>query len=351
MDKTEKHLSEPRIEQLSDGTVLLRRAWPQLGRMLYQLEHDAIDSNEHLDDVQKRELRAKVKEIILDRCSSYERQYEAFEYVMRGRAVEIVGNPCYPGIDGKEHELPYTGLEGCYVGSEAKTGRPGLTQAQIVEEEANIGLELLKRLKKDAIKNYAWANFTRISDPDHHVLDKGDLKRIHLLWACIVHRLNQRIYENEECKKTPLEQVEAILRNDSRLANDPAIQQEYTMLKEKTDNTHNEMPADRKRRHENDRIFRDRLAENDHFRRETYARIKDPYGLSGHIAYHIEDSTFANANIIEELHLPKPPDRHNSPSYQVMLTPEQVEGYLFLARLGEHGGDPVIRSMLTSEER
>lgn len=351
MDRIEKPLSEQSMEQLPDGTVLLRRTWPQLGRMLYQLEHDAVDSNEHLDEVQKRELRAKIKEIILDRCSSYERQYEAFEYVMRGRAVEIVGNPFYQGSDGKEHELPYTGLEGCYVGSEAKSGRPGLTQAQIIEEEANIGQELLKRLKKDAIKNYAWASFARIADPDHHVLDKADLKRLHLLWACVVRRLNQRVYENEECKKTPLEQVETILRSDSRLANDPVIQQEYTILKEKTENTQNGTPEEKMRRIENDRIFRDRIEENDRFRRETYALIRDIYGRYGHIEYRIEDGTFANANIIEELRLPQPPDRNSSPSYQVKLTPEQVEGYLFLARLGENGGAPVARSLLTTEKR
>jgi len=350
MDRTEKRLSEQSTEQLPDGTMLLRRQWPQLGRMLYQLEHDAIDSNEHLDTVQKRELREKVKEIILDRCSSYERQYEAFEYVMRGRAVEIVGNPHYPGTDGKEHELPYTGLEGCYVGSEARSGRPGLTQPQIIEEEANIGLELMKSLKKDAIKNYDWGTFARIADPDHYLLDKEDLKRMHLLWACVVRRLNQRVYENEEFKKTPLEQVEAILRSDSRLANDPVIQHGYTVLKEKTENGHNnELTEEKKQRVENDRIFHDRIEENDRFRRETYAQIKDPYGRYGHIDYRIEDSSFADANIIEELHLPKPPDRDSSPSYLVTLTPEQTEGYLFLAHLGEKGGAPMARSMLTSE--
>lgn len=348
MERAEKRLSEQSVEQLPDGTVLLRRTWPQLGRMLYQLEHDAIDSNEHLNDVQKADLRTKIKDIILEQCSSYERQYEAFEYVMRGRAVEIVGNPHYLGEDGKRHELPYTGLEGCYVGSEAKPERPGLTQAQIVEEEANIGVELLKRLKKDAIKHYTWASLARISDPDHHVLDKEDLKRINLLWACVVHRLNQRIYENEECKKTPLEQVEAILRSDSRLASNPAIQQEYIMLK-KQEASRGAIDKPVVPTGYNDRIFRDRLEEHNRFRRETYALLKEICGRYGHIEYRIEDEVFAEANILEELRLPKPPHRQSSPASLVKLMPEQVEGYLFLARLGENGGNPLARSILTSE--
>jgi hypothetical protein len=346
MDRRERRFSEQSLEQLPDGTMVLRRTWPQLGRMLYQLEHDPIESSEHLNDTQKRELRTKVKDIILDQCSSYERQYEAFEYVIRGRAVEIVGNPSYQGEDGKAYELPYTGLEGCYVGSQAKPGRPGLTPEQIIEEEANIGLELLNRLKKDAIKDYAWAKFARIADPDHHILDKEDLKHIHLLWACIVRRLNQRIYENEECKKTPLEQVEAILRNDSRLANDPVIQQEYTTLKEKKKTAQNETPEERKHQLASDRIFRDRMEEHDRFRRETYALLRDIFGRYGHIQYRIDDSSFADANILEELHLPKLPDRHNSHPYLMKLTTEQVKGYLFLAQLGEKGGDPLARSIL-----
>src|ERR1019366_172648 len=208
MDRTEKHQAEPKMERLPDGTMILRRAWPQLGRMLYQLEHDGIDSNEHLNDVQKRELRAKIKDILLEHCSSYEQQYAAFEYVMRGRAVEIVGNPCYMDKDGTLHDLPYTGLEGYYVGSEAKAGRSGLTQAQIIEEEANIGQELLHTLKKDAIANYAWASFAKIADPDHHVLDKDDLKRINLLWALFIHPLTKPFYEKKDGKKPPLGQVE-----------------------------------------------------------------------------------------------------------------------------------------------
>jgi hypothetical protein len=33
---------------------------------------------------------------------------------------------------------------------------------------------------------------------------------------------------------------------------------------------------------------------------------------------------------------------------EVILTPEDLEGYLFLAQLGEIGGDPLARSVLIS---
>lgn len=346
-----KGVSEQKIEQLPDGTLQIQSTWPQLGRVFYRLEHDAIDANASLSEKQKKELRDKVKEIIIDQCSTYERQYEAFEYVIRGRAVEIVGNPHYIGKDGKTHELPYTGLEGCYAGSEKKLNRPGLTQEQIIEEEATIGLELLKRLKKDSIEHYAWSSFARIHDPENGALDREDLKRINLLWTSVVRRLNQRIYENQEYKKTPLEQVEAILKGDSRLASDRHIQEEYSkLLKEEEAHLKNETPEERARRYEKERILHDRLEEHERFRNETYAHLKDAIGREYHIEYRIDDRSFPSANIIETLRLPKPPDRNTAPPYIVKLTPAQLEGYLFLAHLGEKGGNPVTRSVLTTEE-
>jgi hypothetical protein len=57
----------------------------------------------------------------------------------------------------------------------------------------------------------------------------------------------------------------------------------------------------------------------------------------------------ADANITETLYVPEPPDRKSSPPYLVDLTAEQLEGYLFLAHLGEKGGNPLTRSVLLTE--
>src|SRR5947209_19466495 len=101
------------FKQPGPGTICIRREWPQLGRALYDLEQDIIDTYPHLTEQQKVEYWNKIRETILEQCHTYEQQYEAFEFVKRGRAVAIVGNPHYQGKDGKEYELPYTGLEGC----------------------------------------------------------------------------------------------------------------------------------------------------------------------------------------------------------------------------------------------
>jgi hypothetical protein len=130
---------DPIKRQQMGGTIHLQRAWPQLGRALYTLECEMIDARRGLDERQKHEVRQRLRAAIIEQCGEYEKQYEAYELVREGRAVEIVGNPHYIGRDGKEDELPYTGLEGYYAGSQARPTRPGLTKQQIVEEEANVG--------------------------------------------------------------------------------------------------------------------------------------------------------------------------------------------------------------------
>jgi len=47
--------------------------------------------------------------------------------------------------------------------------------------------------------------------------------------------------------------------------------------------------------------------------------------------------------------VPKKYDRNYYTPYEVKLTPKQLESYLFLAKLGEIGGDPLTRSALLSE--
>ena len=63
----------------------------------------------------------------------------------------------------------------------------------------------------------------------------------------------------------------------------------------------------------------------------------------------ISDSKMKEATIIEKIKLPKTHDKNEYTPSEVRLTPEQLEGYLFLAQLGNIGGDPLARSSLISE--
>ncbi len=54
----------------------------------------------------------------------------------------------------------------------------------------------------------------------------------------------------------------------------------------------------------------------------------------------MQDSPSDGTTIIETIVLPAMPDRKVYPPTSVHLTSGQIEGYLFLAQLGELGGDP-----------
>ena len=340
-------------EEQPAGKMSIQRAWPQLGRALYNLEHGETDAADSLDEDQKYQRWQRIREIILEQCEKYERQYEAYELVHSGRAAEIVGNPHYRGKDGQEHELPYTGLEGYYAGSEEQPERPGMTKEQIIEEEANIGLELMKKMKKYSVEHYVWAHFAKTqkaAEGDTEKVDREDLRNLYFLWTGVVRRLNDRIYENEEYKASPLEQLEAILRKDPKLASDEYVQAEYTkLLEEERKKSKEQRAKEEVEKKAKERIFRSRLKEFAEFRSQTYASLRDACGRFPHIDYHIKDDTLAHANIIETLYLPMLPERSTYPSYLIALTPEQLEGYLFLSHIGEKGGDPLTRSDLLVE--
>jgi hypothetical protein len=140
------------------------------------------------------------------------------------------------------------------------------------------------------------------------------------------------------------------MSKDPKIAQESLLRQEYARLLEEEKKMSREERAEaraRKRTREN--IFRSRLEEFKRFRDETYNRLQDPRGRVRHIDYQIEDGSFANANIVEALSLPQPDERSCFPPYLVHLTSEQLEGYLFLAHLGERGGDPLIRGILSTE--
>lgn len=337
------------MRQQMEGTIHLQRTWPQLGRSLYSLESEMIAACSGLDEGQKNEVREKLRVAIREKCGEYEKQYEAYELVRAGRAVEIVGNPHYLGRDGKEYELPYTGLEGYYAGSEARSARPGMTKEQIVEEEANVGLQLLREMKKHYIEHDSWCSFTRLQRAaEGGEANVADLRNLDLLWTKVVRRLRERVYENEEARGTPLEQFEVLMSKDPKLAQDSLLREEYARLLEEEGKMSREERAEaRAGKRTRETIFRSRLEEFTRFRDETYSRLKDPCGRVRHIDYQIEDGSFADSNIVETLSLPQPDARSCFPPYLVQLTPEQLEGYSFLAQLGERGGDPLIRGILS----
>ena len=62
----------------------------------------------------------------------------------------------------------------------------------------------------------------------------------------------------------------------------------------------------------------------------------------------VKDTSLEEATIVETIYLPKIPARSMYPPTPVHFTREQLEGYLYLARLGEIGGDPLTRSVLVS---
>ncbi len=185
----------------------LQHQWPQLGQELFALEHASTD----LDSVRQRSLteqemmekRETIRDAIIKQLYSNEGEYPrdtrylAFLLVKRGRGGVIVGNPYVMGKNGSKQELPYTGLEGYYAGSERTSKRPGMTCEGIVQEEAKIGTELLKSIKNYAIANYSWADFARLK----HILagekpDREELRTLQRLWTGVVKRLHVRIYHN-----------------------------------------------------------------------------------------------------------------------------------------------------------
>jgi hypothetical protein len=69
---------------------------------------------------------------------------------------------------------------------------------------------------------------------------------------------------------------------------------------------------------------------------------------NGDYGIQINDLHWSDANIIETILLPKTQEREDYDLTRVALTPEQVEGYMFLTELGDIGGDPIARSVLSS---
>jgi hypothetical protein len=356
------------IEPISEQQTAnpLQRQWPQLGRELYSLERalaaqfvtygHTISENEKMERAQRFRNRVFAQLYNDDEKYSPETRYRAFLIVKNGKAGEIVGNPYFVDTHGQQQQIPYTGLEGYYAGSIRTSAYPGMSPGEVVQEEARIGVEMLRTIKKHAIERYTWASFAKMKKGlESGEPDIEDLKNIEILWAEVVRRLHVRIYENPEFAMTITEQFEQLeklvsiapVRTEEEKTYKVVLQTEYERLKTEIHNMSEEKKKQEKQeRKTRESIRKERLKGYNHFRDATYAMLKetgnDEYGIQ------VNDSQWKNATIIETILLPKTQARNDYDLTRVTLSPEQVEGYLFLTELGDVGGDPIARSVLSS---
>ena len=356
---------EERIS-VQQAAIPLQRQWPQLGRELFTLECVLAETvgayDAPLTEQEKMERKDRIKGRILaqlyrtEEKYSRDARYRAFLVVKKGKAAEIVGHLYYVEHNGTKQELPYTGLEGYYAGSERTSDYPGLTREAIIQEEAQIGAALLRAIKKRSVEKYAWARFAKLKKAlESGEPDVEDLRSIVLLWAQVVTRLHVRVYHNQEFEATLSERIEQI---EKLLSGAPArtreekehkniLQAEYLRLKNERNKLSEEEKEDEtKERRKRESIRRERLRAYNHFREQTYDLLKKA-GKSKY-AIHVRDANRTEATIIETIRLPKTDESNNYTPLEVKLTPEDLEGYLFLAQLGEIGGDPLARSALLS---
>jgi hypothetical protein len=349
----------------------LQRQWRQLGKELYSLERvlaaHLVTYGQTLPEHKKSELAERFKNRVFaqlyndDEKYSPETRYRAFLVVKHGKAGEMVGNPYTIDKSGKWQQLPYTGLEGYYAGSMITSTYPGMTPEEVVREEAHIGVEMLKAIKRHAIERYTWASYAKMKRGlESGEPDIEDLKTIEILWAEVVRRLHVRVYENPEFEMTITEQFEQLeklvsiapARTEEEKAYKVVLEAEYDRLKNEISNMSDERrKQERQERKARESIRRVRLNAYNHFRNATYATLQEAgNGKSVFDEYDIEihDSQWSNANIIEKIQLPKTQEREDYDLTRVALTPEQVEGYMFLTELGDIGGDPLARTLLGS---
>src|SRR5437763_186261 len=123
----------------------LHYRWPQLGLELVAREEALTEGKtsptatsgaiqQTLSEQEKKQKREKLRKAITAQLYRDEEGYSldmrhlAFLLVRLGRGGELIGNPSAIEQDGSKHELPYTGLEGYYAGSERTSQRPGMTR-------------------------------------------------------------------------------------------------------------------------------------------------------------------------------------------------------------------------------
>ncbi len=211
-------------------------------------------------------------------------------------------------------------------------------------------------LKKQAIEKNAWSDFARLKHAlEGREAEKDLLQELQVLWTTLVRQWHVRVYHNPEFELTLTEQIEQqaqlmeMLRGNSVEEKKVQIlskgvynrlKQRYAMMSKE------EQAQERQERREREGIRAKRIAAFRRFRDQTYQLLTA--SRQGQYAVNIQDSTLEGATITETITLPKLPDRQSYPTTSVHFTPEQLEGYLFLAKLGAIGGNPLMRSALVS---
>lgn len=356
----------PGDDQISQTapSIKLQRHWSRLAQEWFVLERvlaGALGKEQQTSGSQEiKDLQEAVRYAIISPFSRDEEDYSrdlrylAFLLLKQGRGGIIVGNPYTTTSDGKLQPMPYTGLEGYYAGSEQTLSRPGLSREEIVQEEANIGTHLLHTIKQRVVSQNTWARFVRLQ----HVLtgaepDVQELRTIQLYWSMIVRQLHVRVYHHPDFELTlseHIEQIEKLLlglseRTDESRRTKQVVLLEYDcLLHQRACLSDEEKAQEKQERRRREYIRADRLDAFDRFRDETYRLLTE--GGQGRYLLEIQDSDLEHAAITETILLPGIPERTTYPLTSVHLTPEQWEGYLLLSRLGEIGGDPLIRSVL-----
>jgi hypothetical protein len=360
IDETQQHI------ETSAPTAPFRHQWPQLGQELFELEHTLTDIPEAgrrpLTEQEQQEQRTYIRDTIIahvyreEENHSLDMRYLAFLLLKRGRAGIIVGNPYTIEKNGNRRELPYTGLEGYYAGVESAPDRPGLAREEIVQEEATLGTQLLKTLKTRAIEQNSWDDLIHLKNTlARKEQDVEIIRQIQLLWGTVIRRLHVRIYRCPEFEPTLTEQIEDLEQlpgaSQSNTQEGEKIRHALEASRERLRRIHAAMSQDaleqeRLERRRKEWVRENRLTEFHRFHDETYQILTT--SQQGRYSLDVQDATLKDATVTETITLPTIPDRQTYPPTLVHLTPEQLEGYLFLATFGDVGGDPLVRSVLVA---
>lgn len=358
MSQRTPHMQEGQIEgEMEAISPHIQHQWPALGQELVAREQHLVPSStsdQHAQATQEH-LRQEILAQLYQAEGQYSRatRYLAFLLVKYGRGAEIIGNPVAVRADGTHLALPYTGLEGYYAGSASTASFPGLSQSDILHEEASNGAQIVKRLKKDAVEHNTWADYVHL----RHILEGKEQQRVALntlqtLWITLVSQLRGRVYHHPEFEQTLTECIERgelmlaqrVWQNPERLQ---VLQAEQNKLKE----AYTLLSAEEKAREKSERkrretIRRARITAFQVFRDETYHLLEVSTRERYDVA--IQDSAWDKATLIETIVLPCLPAREAYPLAEVHFTPTELDGYLFLAQLGEIGADPLTRSDLVT---
>lgn len=329
----------------------IQHQWPVLGQELVEREEclvPASASSQHRQALQEH-LRQETLTQLYQADGQYSRatRYLAFLLLKYGRGAEIVGNPVVAVPGGDRLALPYTGLEGYYAGSAQTNLYPGLSQSDILHEEAERGVQIVKRLKKDAVEQNSWAEYIHL----RHVLEgkaqqREMLRKLQTLWLTQVSQLRSRVYHNPEFALTPTELVERSEQVAGHGADQSfAWQKEHNQLKEACAMlSEEEKVQERNERKRRETIRGERVQDFQRFRDATYHLLEE--SNQDYYEVNIQDSSWDKASLIETIVLPRLPAREAYPLVEVHFTSEELDGYLFLAQLGEIGADPLTRSDL-----